>query len=193
MNSASGVSIFQREILYAAYSVHANPFESDSAAEFGFKNLAIRPSSRTRDAWTVAAGCNFIACTGRQRGASREERIERRETVRDTRLFSRWKNAGSRNTRINGSRRLRTQIVSEAQSTYGRDRNAELRVRPMQRDIGEKQLATHRETERERERKRERVEEANWSRRIGIARATGTQRKRGRFCVTTRLVLFEAI
>lgn len=50
------------------YSVHANPFETDSAAEFGLKNLAIRPSNRTLCA--TAAGCNFIART------DREERIE---------------------------------------------------------------------------------------------------------------------
>ena len=67
MNSASGVSIFQREILYTAYSVHANPFESDSAAEFGFKNLAIRPSSRT------------ARCTDRRRWLQFHRRASRAE------------------------------------------------------------------------------------------------------------------
>lgn len=32
--------MFHREMLYAAYSAHVNPFESAIAAEFGFKNLA---------------------------------------------------------------------------------------------------------------------------------------------------------
>lgn len=139
-----GFQCFIREMVYAAYSAHVNPFESAIAAEFGFKNLRkfVRPSDR-----------NFIAATIPPGGNS----MDPWEKKKRKKMPGRW------NTRINEraeARRLRRQIVSRAQSTYGRDAadgTRDTRVRSSRR--------------------------RKWTGRgglVGVARATGTQRKRGR-------------
>lgn len=108
--------MFHREMLYAAYSAHVNPFESAIAAEFGFKNLA-NSSLQLQFHRGHQAG-------GNSRDGSVGKKKKKRKGDIAVGKKKKKKNSSRRNTRINEcaeARRLRRQIVSRAQSTYGRD------------------------------------------------------------------------